>query len=103
MPGNGKYLALSQHLLECIEKELTEVENLELYSAREIFLECIEKVIIHEALRRSKGRKGGAAKLLGINVKTLYNKLSHKNKVAEILAENRENAADSQEITLATK
>ena len=100
---NGKFLALSQNLVEYMGKELAQLEKLDLYAAREELLECIEKAIIHEALRRSNGRKGEAANLLGINVKTLYNKLNNKNKVAQIMAENRQDDADSQENISATK
>lgn len=94
---NGKFLTVSQHLIEYIEKEFAQLEKLDLYSAREEFLEWIEKAIIREALRRSNGRKGKAAQLLNIDVKTLYNKLNNKNKVAQIVAENQEAVADSQE------
>src|SRR3989338_11700361 len=94
---NGKFLALSHNLLEYIGKELAQLEKLDLYAAREELLECIEKAIIHEALRRSNGRKGEAANLLGINVKTLYNKLNDKNKVAQIIDDNRQEDSDPKE------
>lgn len=97
------FLFLYEQLMECIKKELAQLENLNLYSTREILLEYIERAIIHEALRRSNGRKGEAARLLGINVKTLYNKLNNKNKVTQIVAENRKNDADSLEIISAIK
>src|SRR3989338_9114789 len=94
---NGTFLTVSQHIMECIKEELAQLERLDLYSARGEFLECIERAIIHEALRRSNGRKGEAAKLLGIDVKTLYNKLNDKNKVAQIIDDNRQEDSDPKE------
>lgn len=80
---SGKFSTLSEQLIvECVGKELAQIEKLDFCSAREKFLECLERAIIQEALRRSGGRKGKAAELLGINVKTLYNKLNNKNRVA---------------------
>jgi len=57
------------------EGDLSQLGNLNMCLLCQEVYEMVEKILIEEALRRSKGRKGRAAKLLGVDVKTLYNKL----------------------------
>jgi DNA-binding NtrC family response regulator len=49
--------------------------NLPLQEATKEITSTVEKKMIEDALRRSAGRKGKTAELLGIDEKTLYNKL----------------------------
>jgi len=64
-------------MFEQMEDYIRKAATLNLKVMKEEFWNLIEIKIIQEALRRTYGRKGKAAQLLGIDVKTVYNKLRY--------------------------
>jgi DNA-binding NtrC family response regulator len=53
-------------------------------------LKEMEKAHIFSALELSGGNKTQAAKLLGVSLKTIYNKLNEYNKVVEVVGQDQE-------------